>query len=135
MSNELFSPPTFVKQWANEYPDKIFLKQPYGNEYKETSWSEAHVLVAKLAHYLSRYPEKSKIAIFSGNCDDWFLIDMAIMAAGHISIPIYPTANKKTISQILEHSEANVVFIGNTVEDFDFSIFDLCEEKISMQSK
>jgi long-chain acyl-CoA synthetase len=135
MNNELLSPASFVKKWALEYPKKIFLKQPTGEHYKETNWKEAYTLVSKLANYLSRYPTNTKIAIFSGNCDDWFLIDMAIMAAGHISIPIYPTANEKTVLQILQHSEAKVVFIGNNQTEFNLEIFDYCDEKLAMQSK
>jgi long-chain acyl-CoA synthetase len=38
--------------------------------------------------------------------------DLAIMMAGHISIPIYPTLGADSIFQILTHSESKAIIIG-----------------------
>ena len=32
--------------------------------------------------------------------------------AGHVSVPLYPTLAAETITQILEHSESKLIFIG-----------------------
>jgi long-chain acyl-CoA synthetase len=44
------------------------------------------------------------------------MADLAIQMAGHISIPIYPTASKGTIHKVLQHSEAKAVFLGKMFE-------------------
>ena len=44
--------------------------------------------------------------------------DIAIMMAGYVSIPIYPTLNADSISQILTHSESKAIIIGK-LDDFD----------------
>lgn len=38
--------------------------------------------------------------------------DLAIMMAGHVSVPLYPNLNADSLKQILEHSETKVLFVG-----------------------
>lgn len=44
--------------------------------------------------------------------------DLAIMMAGHISVPLYPNLKADSIQQILEHSETKLVFVGK-LDDFE----------------
>ncbi|MDQ7050095.1 MAG: AMP-binding protein [Enterobacterales bacterium] len=118
---EILSPASYVKHWASVKPEQCFLNQAKGEHWTATSWRDAYQQVAQLASFLQKYPAKSKIAIFSNNCSDWFLTDLAIMAAGHISVPIYPSASVKTINQILTHSETQLIFIGKLSSDFDLT--------------
>ena len=100
-------------RWEKERANDIFLRQPYGKDWKEYSWQDVGQQVRKMATYLKdKLPAKSKVAILSLNCSHWVMADLAIMMAGHISVPIYPTAGKDTITTILEHSEAQLAFIG-----------------------
>jgi len=106
------TPTTMFNHWFETQPDKIFLRQPINNQWKTTTWAEAHSQVVAMAKYLSCYPQGSRIALFSLNCAEWIIADQAIMMAGHISVPIYPTASNKTVAQILTHSESCLIFIG-----------------------
>jgi long-chain acyl-CoA synthetase len=40
------------------------------------------------------------------------MIDWAIWMAGYVSVPLYPTLAAETIRQILEHSDAQLLFVG-----------------------
>ncbi len=40
------------------------------------------------------------------------MADLAIWMAGHVSVPLYPTLSRSGIHQILEHSHAQILFIG-----------------------
>ncbi|WP_156503985.1 AMP-binding protein, partial [Oleiphilus sp. HI0066] len=42
----------------------------------------------------------------------WIMSDLAIWMAGHVTVPLYPTLNADTVSYILEHSEAQALFVG-----------------------
>lgn len=123
MASKVYSPANFVKHWATEKPLACFLKQPKGRVWQQTSWADAYDQIARLANYLTKFPAKTRIGIYSSNCKDWFIVDMAIMAAGHISVPIYPSANETTIRQILTHSETKLVFIGIIPQPADLSVF------------
>jgi long-chain acyl-CoA synthetase len=54
----------------------------------------------------------SRIAILSKNCAHWLMCDFAVWMAGHVSVPLYPTLAAGTIRQILDHSEAKLLFVG-----------------------
>ncbi len=110
--DEFTTPIKMFKYWVERNPDSIYLRQPIGEQWKTMTWAETNAQVLAMAKYLSKYPEGSKIAIYSLNCAEWIIADLAIMMAGHISVPVYPTASSKTVSQILTHSDSSLVFIG-----------------------
>ena len=67
-----------------------------------------------MAAYLKslNMPPQSKIAIATKNCVHFFLSDLAIWMAGHVSVALYPTLTHDTVRYILEHSEAKLLFVG-----------------------
>jgi long-chain acyl-CoA synthetase len=40
------------------------------------------------------------------------MADLAIMMAGYISVPIYPTLSAASVKELLQHSEAKLIFLG-----------------------
>ncbi len=114
------SPLEAFMHWENETPNRIFLKQPIAGNLVTYTFKEAKDEVCKIASKLKSYnlPEGSHVALLSKNCAHWLLSDLAIMMAGYVSIPIYPTLNASAIQQILEHSESKAIIIGK-LEDFE----------------
>lgn len=53
-----------------------------------------------------------KIATISNNRPEWNFIDMGIMQAGAIHVPIYPTISEDDYKYILKHAEVKYVFIS-----------------------
>ena len=53
-----------------------------------------------------------RIALLSENRYEWPLIDLATMALGAITVPIYPTLTAQQIHTMLEHSEAKLGFVS-----------------------
>jgi long-chain acyl-CoA synthetase len=53
-----------------------------------------------------------RVAILWKNTARWLMADFAIWMAGGVSVPLYPTLAAQTISQILNHSEAKLLFVG-----------------------
>lgn len=102
--------------WREQtHPNKNYFVQPIGNgEVKNYSWADVVREAKTMATYLKslNYPEKSNIALISKNCASWIIADLAIWMAGHVSVPLYPTLNAETVRQILEHSEAKLLFVG-----------------------
>ncbi|WP_340678583.1 AMP-binding protein [Paraglaciecola sp.] len=108
------SPLEMLYYWENNTPERIFLRQPVNGQYKEFNWSETANQVRRVANELIRLnlPAGSHIAILSKNCAEWFITDLAIMMAGHVSVPIYSTAGEKTIRYVMDHAKCPVIFIG-----------------------
>ena len=106
--------------WEEKTPDVPFLKQPINGKLKIYTYKNAGDEARRIASALSDYklPPLSHIALLSKNCAHWIMSDLAIMMAGHVSIPIYPTLNADSINQILTHSESKAIIIGK-LDDFN----------------
>ena len=113
------TPLEFFLKWEKENPERIFLRQPINGVWKTWTWAQAGNEARKIArgfHSLG-LREGDHIAILSKNCAQWIVADIAIMMAGCISIPIYPTLSASAIEPILIHSESKAVIIGK-LDDF-----------------
>jgi len=100
---------------ADKFKGRTFLTQPMGSGKIITfSFEETITQAKKIAGYLAslNLPEKSQIAICSKNCAWWVIADIAIVMAGHISVPIFPTLTKDTTQYTIEHSESKLLFVG-----------------------
>lgn len=104
----------YFYHWEKNTPHNIFLKQPFGDDFVDFSWENTGQQIRKISTFINSLglPPKSNIAIISKNCAEWIITDLAIMHAGHISVPMYPTLTADQVNQILVHSEAKLVFIG-----------------------
>ena len=101
--------------WEEKKPDTVWLTQPMGEgEVKELTWKEAMDEARRMAAHLKSLdlPDNCNIALFSKNSAWWFLADLAIWMAGHVSVPIYATLTPDSIEQIMEHSDSKLIFIG-----------------------
>ncbi|MCB9085031.1 MAG: AMP-binding protein [Bdellovibrionaceae bacterium] len=100
--------------WTKEIPDAVYLRQPINGQYTDYTWKEVNRQVRLFAGYLKSLdlPPGSNVGIFSKNCAHWMMADLAIMMAGHVSVPLYPNLTADSIAQIMEHSATKVLFIG-----------------------
>jgi long-subunit acyl-CoA synthetase (AMP-forming) len=110
----LKSPLEMLYHWEETTPDSIYLKQPINGLVKDFTWQEVGDQARRVAASLlaMELPLGSHIAILSKNCAEWFITDLAIMLAGHVSVPIYSTAGEKTIRYVLDHAKCPVIFVG-----------------------
>jgi long-chain acyl-CoA synthetase len=106
--------------WEAKTPHQVFLKQPINGKIMTYTFAESGEEARKIATALRSYnlPERSHIALLSKNCAHWMIADIAIMMAGYVSIPIYPTLNNTSIKQIIEHSESKAIIVGK-LDDFE----------------
>jgi long-chain acyl-CoA synthetase len=102
-------------RWERERGTQVYLTQPTGGgAVKDITWGEAADEVRRMANWLQAqgWPAGSRVAILGKNSAHWILADLAILMAGYVSIPIYPTFNGEALSYILQHSEARACFVG-----------------------
>lgn len=106
--------------WEKQIPDSIFLNQPLDGKTISYTFSQAGQEARKIAQKIREFdlPLRSHIGLLSKNCAHWHMADLAIMMAGHVSIPLYPTLNKDSIQQILLHSESRAVISGK-LDDYE----------------
>ncbi|OUS32721.1 AMP-dependent synthetase [Thalassotalea sp. 42_200_T64] len=99
---------------SSKYHEQPYLHQPIDGKWHTFSFSEVEQQARVIAQGLlaQGFDKGDRIGILSKNCAEWFIVDLAIMMAGMISVPIYSTAGTKTISYVLKHSELRAIFVG-----------------------
>ncbi|WOT04928.1 AMP-binding protein [Shewanella youngdeokensis] len=114
MESTIKTPIEMLEHWVEKQGDNVYLKQPIDGQFKNFTWREVQTQMQQIAGALRHLGlnRGDKVAIFSKNCAEWFITDLALMHGGYISVPIYPTANADTICYTLEHSESKAIFIG-----------------------
>ncbi|MGK7295825.1 MAG: AMP-binding protein [Candidatus Wenzhouxiangella sp. M2_3B_020] len=95
-------------------PDQLYLSQPIDREWQEWTWAEACDEAVRFARGLADLGLEpgDRIGLMSKNCAHWVIADIAMILSGFVSVPIYPTANARTVEKVLDHSGAKACIVG-----------------------
>jgi len=109
----------FLK-WEKEFKDKTYLRQPFGDKWEEYTWGEVGNMARRLASGLRslKLREGAHIGIYSKNCREWIISDLAIVMAGYVSVPFFPTLNGKELAYIMDYGDVDALFLGK-IENWD----------------
>lgn len=104
----------FLENTANKFPENPSLA--FVGE-KHITYSEFNSKVLKLAFSLQKHgvSRGSKVAIWSENSPNWLISYFAIVSLGAVAVPILPDFSAKEVENILQHSEAKVLFVSTSL--------------------
>ncbi len=99
---------------ASEFGDAPFLWHRDGKRWAVRSWKETALQVSALAAALKRLgiARGDRVMLVSENRPEWCIADLAIMAAGAITVPTYTTNTERDHSHILQDSGAKAVVVS-----------------------
>ncbi|MGE0774692.1 MAG: long-chain fatty acid--CoA ligase, partial [Sphingomonadaceae bacterium] len=99
---------------AAEGGDKPFLWAKQDGAWHSISWKEAADQVASLAAGLKALGLRpgDRVALISENRPEWCIADLAIMAAGCVTVPTYTTNTERDHLHILENSGSRAAFVS-----------------------
>ena len=94
--------------------DVPFLFQPFGDKWESWTYGEVGQMARKLATGLQSLglPPKSHIGLVSKNCREWIVADIAIVMAGYVSVPLFPTLSGEQIAQVLDSGDVKALIAG-----------------------
>jgi long-chain acyl-CoA synthetase len=100
---------------AREKGDAPFLWAKRDGEWRSISWAEAERQVVALATGLKDMGLQpgDRVALVSENRPEWLIADLAIMAAGCVTVPTYTTNTTRDHAHILGNSGARAVIVSN----------------------
>ena len=100
---------------AAEKGDAPFLWAKREGQWRPISWADAARQVAALAASLKRIglERGDRVALVSENRPEWLIADLAIMAAGCVTVPTYTTNTTRDHAHVLGNSEARAVIVSN----------------------
>ncbi|HVR90092.1 MAG TPA: long-chain fatty acid--CoA ligase [Novosphingobium sp.] len=95
--------------------DKPFLWAKRDGHWQSLSWAEAARQVCLIAESLRALGLEAgdRVMLVSENRPEWCLADLAIMAAGCVTVPTYTTNTERDHQHILGNSEARCVIVSN----------------------
>ena len=99
---------------AAEKGDAPFLWHKAGGIWVSRSWTETARQVASIAAGLRAIGLKpgDRVMLVSENRPEWCIADLAIMAAGCITVPTYTTNTERDHTHIIENSGAKAVIVS-----------------------
>src|SRR3954454_20172894 len=100
---------------AAEKGDEPFLWAKREGEWRSISWADAARQVAALSASLKRIGLEpgDRVALVSENRPEWLISDLAIMAAGCVTVPTYTTNTTRDHAHVLGNSGARAVIVSN----------------------
>lgn len=100
---------------AREKGDAPFLWAKSGGKWHATSWAESARKVASLAAALKTLGLKpgDRVMLVSENRPEWCLSDLAIMAAGGVTVPTYTTNTERDHQHIIDNSGATMTIVSD----------------------
>jgi len=103
---------------VKKYPKENFILYKEKGKYKGISTQEFKNMVEEFSLGLRELnvSKNDKIILLSENRPEWIISDLAILAFGGITVPIYPTLTAGQIKYIINDSDAKVVIFSNEIQ-------------------
>ena len=100
---------------AAEHGDQPFLWAKKEGSWQAITWKEAAEQVASLAAALKAIGLRNgdRVMLVSENRPEWCISDLAIMAAGCVTVPTYTTNTERDHQHIIENSGACAVIVSD----------------------
>ena len=101
---------------AKERDEQPFLWFKENKAYWPISWSETSRRITAMARSLKSIglEKGDRVVLVAENRPEWFIADLAIMAAGGITVPAYTTNTIDNHQHVLNHSGAKGIIISTT---------------------
>ncbi len=101
---------------AAQYGDGTMVMEGKTGEYRQVSWNQMAQEVNEIASGLMSLgvARGDRVAIMAYNRPQWLVADVAIMATGAITVPVYHTSSRATAERILKKSGTRVAFVARS---------------------
>ncbi len=114
MSSEV-TLPTLWQQLANQYGDRLALRDPHSKPDVELTFQQLYQQALNFASGLQSLGlfKGERVAIISDNSPRWMISDIATMMAGLANVPRSSNADAKELAYIVRHSQSSTVIVEN----------------------
>jgi long-chain acyl-CoA synthetase len=103
---------------ADHFAGADCLRYQQGGEYLPISWREVEARVLQLVGGLSAAGIRpgDRVALLAENRPEWAVCDLAILASGAITVPLYPNATPAQVAFILNHAEVKLLLVSTAAQ-------------------
>ncbi len=106
--------PAMFLHWAARKPERPFLRVRKDQDWVSLSWAEVERRVRHLAAGLAALGIRrgDRVALVAENRPEWAIADLAIMAAGAITVPAYTTFTTEDYRHVFANSGAKALILS-----------------------
>ena len=106
--------PEMIYHAVKRYGSHIALGMQKGRKWSTVTYDEMGHRIQSVMFGLKKLGIQSqdRVALFSKNRPNWVISDIAIQAAGAITVPVYHTYTTRQVEQILRDCGATAIFFG-----------------------
>lgn len=107
-------PHAFFEQ-VEKYRGRVALRHKQYGIWNKVTWGEYGEKVRQVAAVILSLglPREQTVCILGDNRPEWLICHMAVMSAGLCTCGIYPTSSSDEIRYVIDHSEAQLLFVEN----------------------
>ncbi len=104
-----------LRHRADKYGQREAFRYKQEGIYKDISWLTFKEQAEKLSCFLlsKGINKQDNIGIYSPNCPQWTISDLAILSCRAVVVPVYATATLAQLKYIVEETEMKVLFVGD----------------------
>jgi long-subunit acyl-CoA synthetase (AMP-forming) len=97
------------------YGAKTAFQHKLNGSYKGINWKQFFNDILNIAANLRKFgfSEGDKVVIYSKNRYEMLALELALMASGGVSVPIFFNYNKNTAEALVKHSSAKFIAVGD----------------------
>lgn len=107
--------PSVFFEHSKSYGDRDYIHYFRDGEWRNLTWSETARRALRIACGLTRAGLRpgDTVALLSPNRPEWLYCDLGIMAAGGVTVPVYPTLTPGVASSIATDSKTRFAIVSN----------------------
>ncbi|MCB0992293.1 MAG: AMP-binding protein, partial [Acidimicrobiales bacterium] len=100
---------------VHDQPDRVALRYRDGDEWRTIDWGHYGQAVETAAAGLIGLGIEpgDRVGLLSANRPEWHIADLAILSAGAVTVPVYPTSSSSQAAYVLENSGCRVCFVDD----------------------
>jgi long-chain acyl-CoA synthetase len=109
---------TLFREQTAKYKDQPVFFTHAQDGWDSQTWSnfEERVHDAACAFLARGLTKGASVAILAGNIPEWTIVDIATIAAGGVGVGIYPTSSTEQCHFIINHSDAEFLFVDTLAQ-------------------
>lgn len=107
-----------LKQNTNSFSDKIVFAEKKNGNYVGITWNNFFRNIKNIATNLNKsgFKKGDKMVVYSPNRLEMLELELAVMASGGISVPIFAYFQKETAELLIKHSDAKFLAVAGELQ-------------------
>ncbi len=104
---------SMLKRNLSCFGNKVAYSEKRESKYEGIKWIDLYQDIKNIAYGLKQvgFKDGDKMVLFSRNCKEMLIMELAVMASGGIAVPIFSNFKQHTAELLIKHSDAKYLAI------------------------